>query len=420
MKWRRPRTLRILTISHMFPSVRSERHGIFMCREAQHLRRCGIECCFLVGRPWAPWPLYHVRRWSDYGPANPLLAPDGLQARRIDYFRPPGLGFRRYDGRSLAFSAMDAAKRWHRAEPFDLVLGVSMLPDAEAAAIIGAELGLPVVSLAIGGDVMVYPERMPALWQRLCDTLERIDLPIGVSESICARLAETGKCRREPLCVYLSRDAETFTPATNKDAIRERLGWETDDTVAIYVGGLVETKGMNELAAACAPLLERYANFKLVCVGDGPSRGRLSRLARSTRSKGAVILTGRVKPEAVPTLLQGADFMVLPSYSEGMPQAVLEAMNCGLAVVATRVGGVAEAVVDEETGLLVDPRDARQLGDAIERMIADEAFRCTAGRQGWIRACDVFGSETNARVFADALWSLATGCATSLVEVAHE
>ncbi|MEN6426441.1 MAG: hypothetical protein ABFE13_13860 [Phycisphaerales bacterium] len=233
--------LRILAISHMFPSALLERHGVFICREALVLRRHGIETSFLVGRPWAPWPLHRVPRWRKYGPVNPLVAPDGLQAKPVAYSRPPGFGFRRFEGRSMARSLLPAARDWHNREPFDLVMGVSMLPDAEAAVIVGDALGLPVVSLAVGSDVMVYPDRMPVLWRRLCDTLTRVDLPVGVSKSICARLAETGKCRQKPLCVYLSRDTTQFAPAGDKSQVRARLGWSAESVVAVYVGGLVET-----------------------------------------------------------------------------------------------------------------------------------------------------------------------------------
>jgi glycosyltransferase involved in cell wall biosynthesis len=89
-----------------------------------------------------------------------------------------------------------------------------------------------------------------------------------------------------------------------------------------------------------------------------------------------------------------------------MPQVVLEAMNCGLAVVATRVGGIPEAVLDGETGLLVEPKNAEQLREAMERMITDEAFRRAAGERGSARARDVFDSDRNAEVFARALQSL--------------
>ena len=401
------KTLRILTISHMFPTVRSGQYGAFICREALYLRPHGIECGFLVGRPWVPWPLHYVPRWQSYGPANPLAAPGGLRVRAVPYFRPPGFGFRRFEGKSMARALLPAAWNWHCEEPFHLVLGVSMLPDTEAAVTIARELGLPVAALAVGSDVMVYPDRMPALWRRLCETLNQVDLPVGVSQSVCRRLAETGKCKREPLCVYLGRDTKQFVPAENKDRVREHLGWAKESVVAVYVGGLVETKGMKELATAAEPLLNKHERFQLICVGDGPSRGGLLVLQGRLAREGAVVLPGRVAPDEVPRFLQAADFLVLPSYSEGMPQAVLEAMNCGLPVVATRVGGVPEAVIGGETGLLVEAKNVDQFRDAMERMITDEAFRLTAGQKGLTRAREVFDPERNACVFADALWSLA-------------
>jgi len=309
----------------------------------------------------------------------------------------------------MARASLPVARNWHREKPFDLVLGVCMLPDAEAAVIVGNALGLPVVSLAVGSDVMVYPDRMPALWRRLCETLDRVDLPVGVSQSICKRLAETGKCRRAPLCVYLSRDTERFVPADDKERVRRRLGWSAKSVAAIYVGGLVATKGMDELAAAAEPLLKKYPDFQLVCVGDGPARDKLLALRDGLGRDNAVVLPGRVAPEEVPLFLQGSDFLVLPSYSEGMPQAILEAMNCGLAVVATRVGGVPEAVLEGETGLLVEAKNVEQLRKAMERMITDESFRTSAGQKGLARAREVFNSDRNAREFADALWSLAGG-----------
>jgi teichuronic acid biosynthesis glycosyltransferase TuaC len=301
---------------------------------------------------------------------------------------------------------LPAARKWHRESPFHLVLGVSLLPDAEAAVVVAGELGLPVAALAVGSDVMVYPDRMPVLWRRLGETLAHVDLPVGVSQSVCKRLTETGACRREPLCVYLGRDARQFVPAENKARVRGQLGWANESIVGVYVGGLVEVKGMKELAAAAEPLLNKYERFQLVCVGDGLARDRLVTLASRVGREGAVVLPGRVVPEDVPSFLQAADFLVLPSYSEGMPQAALEAMNCGLPVVATRVGGVPEAVIDGQTGLLVEAQNVAQLRDAMERMIADEAFRFAAGQKGLARARGVFDAERNACTLAEALWSL--------------
>jgi teichuronic acid biosynthesis glycosyltransferase TuaC len=400
------KTLRILAVSHMFPTRHSAQYGVFICREAQDLQPHGIECRFLVPRPWAPWPLHHVPRWRAYGPDNPLTPPAGLEARAVAYFRPPGFWFRRFEGRSMARSLLPVARDWHGTNPFDLVLGVSLLPDTEAAVGIARALGLPAAGLAVGSDVMVYPDQMPVLWRQLGATLAQVDLPIGVSQSVCRRLAQTGPCRRNPLCVYLGRDAQQFVPAQDKNQVRQQFGWAKEDIVAVYVGGLVESKGVKELAAAAEPLLNKRARFQLVCVGDGPVRDRLDILAKRVARAGAVLLPGRVPPEEVPRFLQAADFFVLPSYSEGMPQAVLEAMNCGLPVVASRVGGVPEAVIDGETGLLVEPQNVDPLRAAMERMIADEAFRLAAGQKGLARARAVFDSERNARTLAEALGSL--------------
>jgi teichuronic acid biosynthesis glycosyltransferase TuaC len=296
--------------------------------------------------------------------------------------------------------------RWHRKNPFDLVLGVSMFPEVEAAVIIAKKLNLPVVSLAIGSDIMVFTKRLPLLWKRLGNMLEEIDLPIGASESICRKMTETGKCKRKPLCVYLGRDSKRFSPPRNKKKLRQELGWADDDIVAVYVGSIVYTKGINELTTVGEELLKKYHNFKLVCVGAGPAMEKLVQLRAKADRDGAVVLTGLIPPGKVPKYLQASDFMVFPSYSEGMPQSVLEAMNCGLPVVATRVGGIPEAVVDGQTGILVDAKNVGQLQQAMEKMITDKEFRLSSGQNGLAYAHKVFDAEQNAEKLAKALWSL--------------
>ncbi|MDD5326966.1 MAG: glycosyltransferase [Phycisphaerae bacterium] len=402
----RIKKLRVLTINHLFPSKEVRFAGIFISRQGQYLAKHGIECNFLVPRPWAPWPLYRLSRWRKYGPANLLIAPKGLEARLVRYLRPPGIWFARFEYNSTITALKAAAIRWHRENPFDAVLGISMFPDAELAVSIGKKLNLPVATLAIGSDVMLYMKQFPVFWKRLGRALEQVDLPIGVSEAICKELSKTGKCRREPLCAYLGRDNERFLPAEDKNKVRQSLGWAEGDIVAIYVGSLINSKGINELAEAANALLEKYHNFRLVCVGEGPAIEKLVQLRAGIGRDGAVVLPGLLSPQEIPMYLQGADFMVFPSHSEGMPQSVLEAMNCGLPVVATRVGGIPEAVIDGQTGILIDVKNTGQLQAATEKMINDKEFRITAGHKGYLLAKEKFDTEKNVKKFADALRSL--------------
>ena len=371
------------------------------------MKAYGVQCSFLVARPWAPWPLHKLRRWQNYGPQNRLVGPPDIEVRAVHYVRPPGAWFRRFEAASMGVALDGMARRWHDEHPFDIVLGVPLIPDAEVAVGISEVLSLPLATLAIGSDVMVYPEQTPLLKPRVARVLERATLPVGVSEAICRRLLETGKCQREPLCLYLGRDNEQFKPAPDKAELRRKLGWRPKDVVGIYVGRIADTKGIRELVVASGQLLAKYADFKLVCIGDGPALARLMALRERIDRNGAVVLPGSIAPEEVPAYLQTSDFMVFPSHSEGMPQAVLEAMDCGLPVVASRVGGVPEAVIDGQTGILVEPENAVGLCAAMERMILDEEHRVRAGKRGHALAKEKFDPICNAERFAGALWSLA-------------
>jgi len=401
--------LRIMIISHMFPRLSLERHGIFLCREADYLSQHGIECSFLVPTPIAPWPVRCFRRWKVYAEGYRLCCIDGLSSREVTSVRPPGGWFLRLEGRSMYLSLLRAARRWHEEVGFDLVMGCPMLPDGEAAVWVSERLGLPLVSLSIGSDVLVHPRGQPVLEKKIGAIVSRSDLVVGVSEAICRRLSETGRCKRAPLCVYLGRDSKAFCPPEDKDAVRHALGWAVDETIAVYVGLIAKTKGMEELVSACEVLLGKYGHFRLVCVGDGPAMGLLEQLQCRLGGKDAVTLAGRVSPDEVVKYLQGSDFMVFPSHSEGMPQAVLEAANCGIGSVATRVGGIPEAIVDGVNGLLIDAKSADALLIAMERMICDVDFRLQAGRKSLEMVTTRFDGEQNARRFADALWSLTNG-----------
>lgn len=399
--------VKLLIISHLFPQRMLEWAGVFITREAAYLADHGIDSRFLVPRPLAPWPLHLHPRWRLYGPRNPILPPEGVAARVVRYPRPPGEWFRTREAASMTRASLPAALRWHREEPFDLVLGVDMLAEVPTAIAVAGRLGVPAVGLSIGSDLMLRPRETPGLVPGFREALERLDLAVGVSDSLCRRMGELAPDAPPPMRVYLSRDSRRYRPARDRSALRRQLGWSDDDLVLVFVGRLEAPKGMRELTAVIPSLVRRHPRLRFVCIGEGSERAALEKAAVDGGRPDAVVLTGRLEPDGVIPHLQASDAMVFPSHSEGLPQAVLEAMNCGLPVVATNVGGIPEAVVHEETGLLVEPRDPAALESAIERMLASPEFRHDAGRRGLERAHDVFDPDANARDFAARLRALA-------------
>jgi glycosyltransferase involved in cell wall biosynthesis len=130
-------------------------------------------------------------------------------------------------------------------------------------------------------------------------------------------------------------------------------------------------KGHKELFTAMAQIRERHPVHALI-VGGGRRTDEVRQLATSLGLAGEVHFLGPRRD--VPDLLKAMDIFVLPSYSEGVSLALLEAMAAGLPVIATEVGGLPEVVEHEKTGLLIPPRDVEALAGALGRLLADPAW----------------------------------------------
>ncbi|MCW2817454.1 MAG: glycosyl transferase group 1 [Marmoricola sp.] len=166
-------------------------------------------------------------------------------------------------------------------------------------------------------------------------------------------------------------------------AARRTLGLDPDQPVVMSVGRLITMKRHRDLLDSTPALLERFPDLVVLVVGEGHLRAKLTRQAASLGVGDRVRLLGHRSDAR--QLLDAADVFVLPSAHEGMPLAALEAMEAALPVVATRVTGSEEVVVDGETGLLVPAQDPAALTRALADLLADPIRRQRMGRQGRAR-----------------------------------
>ncbi|MFN2643549.1 MAG: glycosyltransferase family 4 protein [Burkholderiales bacterium] len=185
-------------------------------------------------------------------------------------------------------------------------------------------------------------------------------------------------------------DLAQFRPM-DRAAARRKLGLESRPTLGI-VATLRDWKGHDYLLDAWARLAPRFADWQLLVIGDGPQRERLEARVANERLAGTVRFVGN--QDNVPLWLNSLDLFTLPSFGdEGVPQAIMQAMACGLAVVATSVGAIEEAVKRERTGLVVLPRDAKALAGALAALMADPARRAAMGSAGREYALTHFGVD---------------------------
>jgi glycosyltransferase involved in cell wall biosynthesis len=156
-------------------------------------------------------------------------------------------------------------------------------------------------------------------------------------------------------------------------ALRTRLALPPSRHVIVTVASLTAKKGHTHLLEAQQQLRSRGVDCTIVLAGDGPERASLEARALSLGVADRVVFLG-VQPHVADVLAVG-DIFVLPSLVEGLPLAMLEAMAAGKAVVATAVGGVPDVIVDRVNGLLVEPRSATAIVDAVQLLVADAALR---------------------------------------------
>jgi glycogen synthase len=183
---------------------------------------------------------------------------------------------------------------------------------------------------------------------------------------------------------------------------------ELEGPRVVFVGRLVAAKGVSTLLAAAERLRTRHA--QLIYVGDGPERATLEREVRERRLQGRVHVTGYVPHDRVPAYLLTADVLVLPSLYEEMGSILIEAMEAGAPVIASRTGGIGDVVRVGENGLLVEPGDVGELSEAIDRILEDRplanrlrlAGRSRAAGFHWDvlagRVLDVYGSVLGCEV----------------------
>lgn len=182
-------------------------------------------------------------------------------------------------------------------------------------------------------------------------------------------------------------DSVRFSPAPGRPNLHESPFQSVGEVVVGTVGRLQAVKDQLTLVRAFARAIEKggvaAASLRLVIAGDGPLRRELEAEIARAGIGARVWLAGERRD--VPDVMRSLDVFVLPSQSEGISNTILEAMACGLPVIATAVGGNGELVVQDETGSLVPPLDTEALADALLRYAADPVLRIEQGRAGRAR-----------------------------------
>jgi glycosyltransferase involved in cell wall biosynthesis len=218
------------------------------------------------------------------------------------------------------------------------------------------------------------------------------DKVVAVSETVKRDILKyDGLTEDKVMVIYNGIDIDRFSNI-NGNLVRSKLRIPSEVPVIGTVGRLTFQKGQKYLLEAASKLKDNFPKIVLLIVGDGPLKDELKDYARTLGIYNHVIFTGSQRD--IPALLSAMDIFVLPSLWEGLPNALIEAMAAGKAIIATDIPPIREIINSEKIGILVPVKDSKAIGSSIELLLNNKTLTDNFGKSAKDRAFSYFNIET--------------------------
>lgn len=369
--------MRILSISTLYPSDAQPNFGVFVERQMQAVVQRGDAELLLInpiGLP--PWPLSLHPRYRSLARLAQQEQRGGVTVLRPRFRLLPGIGGRFKPG-AIVRAVLPLARRLHTEAPFDLVDAQFFYPDGPAAAGIAKALGLPLSIKARGADIHHWGTQGATAPQVLAAGRQAAGM-LAVAQGIADDMAALGLPRERITLHRTGLDRSRFRPL-DRAAARAKFGFAADAPLMASVGALIPRKGQAYVIDSLALLPTAH----LALAGAGPDEAMLRARAAQSGVESRVHFLGALPHAELPELLSAADVFVLPSSSEGLANAWIEALACGVPVVTTPIPGARELITDPAFGRFA-ARDGREIAEAVQVLLASppkqaEVVRATEG-----------------------------------------
>ena len=349
--------LKIAVVTAHFPSSAQPTHG----RPAyQTLRVLSSVADVQVFYPHASYPSLLRPRSRLYDSLDNSFALPDVKVGYYDYPALPLIS-RPFNGFIAARILLPHLRKFAP----DLIFSYFLYPDAYAALKLGKMLSIPVVAMGVGSDVHSIGDRFSAMHTRT--VLREADSVAAISEDLRKRSVAMGAPAEKTRAVISGCDLSVFHVRDRIQA-RELLHIGRDTEAVVYIGRMDVKKGLRELVEAAVALHSTRATLHVYMVGDGPDRALIDSAIQSKDAADYIHMLSGCNFDDVAGWMAAADLVTLPSYMEGCPNVVLEALACGRPVVATNVGGIPE-IMGDDIGCLVPPRDSHALTQALTAVL---------------------------------------------------
>ena len=390
--------MKILILSHMYPNKSNPVGGIFIHNYAKALFKAGCEVEVVSPIPFSPRILWFNTKWKKYGDVPRFDIIDKIPVYYPRYIRLPGKWFHWVSSYTMYSGIVKTISNIVEDFKPDILHTHTATPDGYAGLLLRKKFNFSVVCSFRGDDINSYPFYDSLTMKLTKRVISQTDQLVAVSNALKLKAESFATPKNKIQVIYNGCNIKNFVfNLESRIIVREKLGIPLDSKVLIFVGNLLKSKGIDELMSAFILLSKKHTNLHLLIIGNGPEYQYIKDQALKNGLQDKIHLAGAQPHNKIPDFLSAGDIFVLPSYNEGLPNAVLEAMACSRPVVATKVGGIPEAVRDGETGFLVNIKDANVLIKSIDKLLSNEKLCTEMGLSGRKIIEENFSWEQNAQ-----------------------
>ncbi len=352
---------RILFISNLYPNSSFPNAASFSRQQITALHdHMDIDVIAPI-----PWPT-RIRSSIPVACIN-----NGIDTYHPTYFYIPKL-LRKYYGHFYLASIRSTAETLLKSNKYSYIYASWLFPDGWAAVRLAEKYNIPLFVNVVGTDVNRLSPKS-SITEKSLWVLEKAQRVIAVSNKLKEHLVGLGADPNKIDVVYNGVNRSIFRPI-NRNQVRDKLEVPEGRTVILFVGNLKKEKGVIELSKAFAQLVMRCndKDLELVVVGRGPFEPQMRRSLEVGGVLNRARFVGSLPQEEVAQWMNACDVFCLPSYMEGQPNVIIEALACQARIVATNVGGIPELDKGQGNLRLIEARSIAQLDQALEEMLASK------------------------------------------------
>lgn len=353
---------KILIITNLYPLPWQPTRAIFNYQQFGYLEE-KADIYYLIPVAFLDW-------WKHREQFNKI----DKNIKYVPYFYIPKFGRRLY-GKLMQWSLSLLASSWIKSISPTKILASWAYPDAVAAVAIAKKFNTEFYFKVHGSDINMhaaFPERAKQI-TAMADHAQGI---LSVSQDLANKMIDMGINKNKIHVIYNGVNLEKFKPKPTN----------TESPYIVFIGNLKHDKGVIELLNAFILIHQKFPNLQLKYIGNGNMAAKLQDIINEHKLNEKVKLEGVKAHDELPDIIAQAKLLTLPSYNEGVPNVVLEAMACATPVVVTRVGGIPE-VVTEKTGVIATEISADAIAyclqEAIEKKWDYSAIRTHAELFSW-------------------------------------